>query len=398
MEFQPLYLKKGEERRLRAGHLWIFSNEVDIRRSPLTEFEAGAPVAITASNDKVLGTGYVNPHSLICGRLVSRDPNYPFGPSLLIHRLKVALSLRDRLFADPYYRLVFGESDGLPGLVVDRYDNILVVQITTAGMEQVKEAIIAALNKTIPGQAIILRNDTPIRLLEGLQSYLEIIQGEVPEAAPLHENGGHFKVPLMGGQKTGWFFDHRLNRARMQHYVKGKRVLDAFSYLGAWGIQALVAGAHQVLCVESSETAVNFIHHNAKLNPRASAVTALHGEAFSLLNVLQADKERFDVVILDPPALIKRKKDLKQGLTAYRRLNELATRLLTRDGILISSSCSSHLQGDVFRDILRRTGRHLDRTIQILEQGHQGPDHPIHPAIPETEYLKTLLCRVLYRA
>ncbi|QBQ55540.1 class I SAM-dependent rRNA methyltransferase [Nitrosococcus wardiae] len=397
MEFQPLYLKKGEERRLRAGHLWIFSNEVDIKRSPLTDFKAGAPIAITTSNDKVLGTGYVNPHSLICGRLVSRDPSYPFGPSLLIHRIKVALSLRNRLFADPYYRLVFGESDGLPGLVVDRYDNILIVQITTAGMEQVKEAIIAALNKTVPGHTIILRNDTPIRHLEGLKSYLEIIQGEVPETIQLFENGGYFNVPLMEGQKTGWFFDHRLNRARMQHYVKGKRVLDVFSYLGAWGIQALVAGAHQVLCVESSEAAVNFIHRNTNLNQGIGAVTALHGEAFSLLNALQADKERFDVVILDPPALIKRKKDLKQGLAAYRRLNELAARLLTRDGILISSSCSSHLQWDVFRDILRRTGRHLDRTIQILEQGHQGPDHPIHPAIPETEYLKTLLCRVLYR-
>jgi 23S rRNA (cytosine1962-C5)-methyltransferase len=398
MEFQPLYLKKGEERRLQAGHLWVFSNEVDIGRTPLTEFDVGAPIAITASNDKVLGTGYVNPHSLICARLVSRDPHYPFGPSLLIHRLKVALSLRTSLFAEPYYRLVFGESDGLPGLVIDRYDDILVVQITTAGMERIKETIVAALNRVMPRNAILLRNDGPFRRLEGLESYVEVAQGEVPETIRLLENGGHFSAPLIGGQKTGWFFDHRLNRARMQHYVKDKRVLDVFSYLGAWGIQALVAGARQVLCVEGSEAAIDFIRCNAELNQGADSVIALHGEAFPILNALQADKERFDVVVLDPPAFIKRKKDLKQGLTAYRRLNELAIRLLTQNGILVSSSCSSHLQWGVFRDILRRTGRHLDRSIQILEQGHQSPDHPIHPAIPETEYLKALICRILYGA
>jgi 23S rRNA (cytosine1962-C5)-methyltransferase len=398
MEFQPLYLKKGEDRRLRAGHLWVFSNEVDPERTPLTEFEAGAPVAITASNHKVLGTGYANPHSLICARLMSRDPMYPFSSSLLVHRFKVALSLRAGIFNKPYYRLIFGESDGLPGLVVDRYDNILVAQITTAGMERVKEAIIVALEKVLRPQAIILRNDTPSRHLEGLESYVDVVRGEVPEEIRLPENGGYFAVPLLHGQKTGWFFDHRLNRARMQHYVKGKRVLDVFSYLGAWGIQAQVAGAGQVLCVEASETALAFIHRNAHLNQCSDTVIPLAGDAFAALKALRADKEQFEVVILDPPALIKRKKDAKEGLLAYRRLNELAIRLLTRDGILISTSCSSHLPWNTFRDTLHRTGRHLDRTIQILEQGHQGPDHPIHPAITETEYLKCLTCRTLYSA
>jgi 23S rRNA (cytosine1962-C5)-methyltransferase len=396
MEFEPLYLKKGEERRLQAGHLWVFSNEVDISRTPLINFGVGAPITIIASNNKVLGTGYVNPHSLICARLVSRNPDHPFGSSLLIHRLKLALSLRTSLFPEPYYRLVFGESDGLPGLIIDRYDDILVVQITTAGMERIKETIMAALNSVMPNSTILLRNDGPFRRQEKLECYVEVVQGKMPETIRLLENGGHFSAPLIGGQKTGWFFDHRLNRARMQHYVKNKRVLDVFSYLGAWGIQALVAGARQVICVEGSETAIDFIRRNAKLNPRADNLIAFHGDAFTILNGLQADKERFDVVILDPPAFIKRKKDLKEGLAAYRRLNELAIRLLTRDGILISSSCSSHLQWDIFRDILRRTGRHLDRSIQILEQGHQSPDHPIHPAIPETEYLKALICRSIY--
>ncbi|BAW80696.1 SAM-dependent methyltransferase [Candidatus Nitrosoglobus terrae] len=399
MEFQSLYLKKGEERRLQAGHLWVFSNEVDTHRTPITNFSAGTPVTITTHNDKVIGTGYVNPHSLICARLVSRNLDHPFGFSLLIQRLKFALSFRSSLFLNPYYRLIFGESDGLPGLTIDRYGNILIAQITTAGMERIKETIIAALNSVLPGSAIILRNDSSFRRQEGLESYVEVAQGQIQETIRLAENEGHFLVPLINGQKTGWFFDHRLNRARMQHYVKDKRVLDVFSYLGAWGIQASVAGARQVIGVEGSETAIEFIRHNAKLNSKAnSSFTALHGDAFSTLNALQADKERFDVIILDPPAFIKRKKDLKQGLIAYQRLNELAIRLLTQDGILISSSCSSHLQWDIFRDILRRSGRHLDRSIQILEHGHQGPDHPIHPAIPETEYLKTFICRSLYGA
>lgn len=390
----PLRLKKKEERRLHTGHLWVFSNEVDVAHTPLTGFEPGQLVSIEASNGAVLGTGYANPHSLICARLVSRDPHYVLDQSLLVHRLNIALSLRERLFDKPYYRLVFGEGDALPGLVVDRYGDVLVVQLTTAGMERVKIEVVAALQKVIKPRAIVLRNDTSSRALEGLPKYVETVLGETPEWVRLEENGVVFEVPVLTGQKTGWFYDHRMNRARMRHYVKDRRVLDVFSYLGGWGVQAAAAGASEVLCVDSSQTALDQLSHNAMLNNVAERVTGMQADAFDALKSLRAERQKFDVVILDPPAFIKRKKDLKQGLQAYHQLNQMAMQVLAKDGILISASCSHHLEPNALQDVLLQTSRHVDRSLQILEQGQQGPDHPIHPAIPETRYLKAFFTRI----
>jgi 23S rRNA (cytosine1962-C5)-methyltransferase len=391
----PLRLKKNEERRLRAGHLWIYSNEVDIRTTPLQNFEPGATVRIEDARGHVLGTGYVNPHALICVRLVSRDPAYVLDKSLIIHRLNIALSLRETLFDTPYFRLVYGESDGLPGLVVDRFGDVLVVQITTVGMERQREAIISALDKVIRPVAIVLRNDSPARQPEGLDCYVEIAAGTLPKSVFVEENGARFEVDILAGQKTGWFYDHRMNRARMQHYVKDRRVLDVFSYVGGWGIEALVAGAADVMCIESSAIAIERIHHNAVLNGCTEKLASIEADAFEALKALRQERERFDVVIIDPPAFIKRKKDFKEGLIAYRRINQMAMQVLNKGGWLISASCSCHLGPEQLRDILLKASRHLDRTTQIVEQGHQGPDHPLHPAIPETGYLKAFISRVL---
>ncbi len=395
MSLTPLRLNKNEDRRLRAGHVWVFSNEVDTKLTPLAQFEAGQPVLIEAAGGQVIGTGYVNPHALICARLVSRDPKYTLDQSLLTHRLNIALSLRERLFDTPYYRLAFGDSDGLPGLVVDRYGDIAVVQITTAGMERLKNEIVAALAKVIKPNAILFRNDTSTRELEGLPSYTETALGEIPETITLEENGVKFAVPLLTGQKTGWFYDQRPNRARLRHYVKGLRVLDVFSYLGAWGLQAAAGGAASVTCVDSSPKAVEAIRHNAELNGFTATVTAECEEAFEMLRRLRAARERFDVVVIDPPAFIKRKKDIKEGTQAYQRLNQMAMQVLSKDGILVSCSCSYHLHRDVLRDILLKSSRHIDRFLEIIEEGHQGPDHPMHPAIPETGYLKAFFARLL---
>lgn len=395
MNLAPLRLRKNEERRLRAGHVWVFSNEVDVAQTPLTGFEPGQAVLIQASNGAALGNGYVNPHALICARLVSRDPNYLLDQSLLVHRLNIALALRERLFDKPYYRLVFGDSDGLPGLVVDRFGQVLVAQITTAGMECLKDEVINALCKVIKPDAILLRNDTPSRALEGLPSYVETALGEIPELVRLEENGAVFEATLRSGQKTGWFYDHRMNRARMQRYVSGKRVLDVFSYTGAWGVQAALAGASEVLCIDSSAPAIEQLHHNATLNKVHHQVASVHGDAFETLKELRSARGKFDVVILDPPAFIKRKKDLKEGLKAYHRINQMALQILAKDGILISASCSFHLEHAALQEIILQASRHLDRNLQILEQGQQGPDHPMHPAIPETRYLKAFIARVL---
>jgi len=395
MVLAALRLNKNEDRRLRAGHVWVFSNEIDTRATPLTQFQPGDPVLIEDAAGHVLGSGYVNPHALICARLVSRDPKYVLDQSLLTHRLNVSLSLRERLFDTPYYRLAFGDSDALPGLVVDRYGDVLVAQVTTAGMERLKGEIVAALQKTVRPQAILWRNDTATRELEGLPSYVETALGDVPPQIALEENGVKFEVPLQTGQKTGWFYDQRLNRARFRRYVKGQRVLDVFSYLGAWGVQAAAAGAASVLCVDSSPKAAEGVRRHAELNGVADKVSVEQEEAFEMLRRLRAARERFDVIVIDPPAFIKRKKDIKEGTQAYQRLNQMAMQVLSKDGFLVSCSCSYHLHRDDLRDILLRSSRHIDRFLEIVEEGHQGPDHPVHPAIPETAYLKAFFARLL---
>jgi 23S rRNA (cytosine1962-C5)-methyltransferase len=395
MSPKSLRLKKHEDRRLHTGHTWVFSNEVDTKITPLDAFEPGEACVIEEASGRAIGSGYVNPATLISARLVSRDPAMPLDQSLITHRLNIALSLRERLFVKPYYRLAFGDSDGLPGLVVDRFADVLVVQITTAGMERLKAEVIAALDKVVKPAAILLRNDSSMRVMENLPSYIETVHGEIPEWLALEENGLRFETPLARGQKTGWFFDHRMNRARLAHYVKGRRVLDVFSYLGAWGVQAAAAGADSVLCVDSSALALEGVVRNAQLNNVESKVQTRQADAFELLKELRGAREKFDVVILDPPALIKRRKDSKEGTLAYQRLNQMAMQVLGKDGILVSCSCSYHLERDTLRDLLLKNSRHLDRFMQIVEEGHQGPDHPVHPAIPETAYLKAFFVRVL---
>jgi len=394
MNFPVLYLRKGAERRLRAGHLWVYSNEVDIKRSPLTGFEAGVQAELRASNDKPLGTVFVNPHALICGRLISRDPTHGMTPQRLTQRMEVALELRQRLFNKPFYRWVFGDSDGLSGLVIDRFGDTVVVQISSAGMEQMKEAIVRAIQRLTQASSIVLKNDGKMRKVEGLESYVEQAHGNAPDMLQLEENGVKFEVPLAGGQKTGWFYDHRMNRARLQAYAPGKRVLDVFSYVGGWGIQAASAGATSVTCIDSSASAIESVHHNARLNGLTN-VDTIEGDAFDALKTLADEKQKFDIVVLDPPALIPRRRDQKAGEQAYARLNQLGLRLLERDGLLVSASCSMHLSQEKLVDIIRGSGRKIDRFVQLLEQGHQAPDHPIIPGIAETDYIKSCFVRSL---
>lgn len=390
-----LRLKAQEERRLREGHVWIYSNEVDIAATPLKAFEPGQQAVVEDSKGKALGIAIVNPNTLICARLVNRDVAHPLSASLFVHRLQIALSLRETWYPEPYYRLVYGDSDGLPGLVVDRFGDYLVVQISTAGIEREKAGLIDALVKVLKPQGILFKNDGKMRQVEGLDSYVEVVYGDVPDRVALRENGVAFEALVRDGQKTGWFYDHRESRARLKGLVAGKRVLDVFSYIGGWGVQAAAFGAAEVHCVDGSEKALDQVMRNAKLNGVESKVQTLQGDAFDALTALKQDGERFDVIVLDPPAFITRRKDHKAGLQAYRRANELAMRLLTRDGLLVSASCSMHLAREELVDVIRASSRHIDRQAQILHHGHQGADHPIHPAIPETEYLKAVFARVL---
>jgi len=388
-----LRLKRGEDRRLSAGHLWVFSNEVDTGRTPLTAFSAGDLVRVVNDRDKFLGYAYVNPHSLISARILTRDTEGLPVKSLIVHRLQVALSLRKRLYDAPYYRLVYGESDGLPGLVLDRFGDLVVGQIATAGMETMKEDIQQAVQKVINPKALLWKNDSGARDLEGLTHYVDMGFGDMPDSVTVEEGGVTYQVPVSTGQKTGWFFDQAMNRANLRKYVKGARVLDVFSYLGAWGLGALKAGASEVTCVDSSASALESLTTTAAANGLTPQV--IRGDAFDVMEAMHAEKRRFDVVIVDPPAFIKRKKDIPKGEGAYKRLNQLAMQLLERDGILSSSSCSYHLEADSLTLAIQRAARHLARFAQVIEVGGQAPDHPIHPAIPETRYLKSLVCRVV---
>jgi len=387
-------LKGQADRRLRAGHQWIYSNEVDTNKTPLKQFTPGDQVVVETAQGKPLGIAMINPNTLICGRLISRSVDSVMNKSTLVHRLKIALSLREMAYKGPYYRLVFGDSDGLSGLVVDRFGEILVVQISTAGMERLKSEIIEALQDVIKPTAILMKNDGKMRQIEGLESYVEEAFGTVPELVFLQENDVLFQAPVWDGQKTGWFYDHRENRKTMQNYCDGKRVLDVFSYIGGWGVQAAAAGATDVTFIDASESALSHVDANLKLNQYEGSSTLMHGDAFEAMSSLIENKERFDVVVMDPPAFIARRKDIKAGEGAYHRANQLAMRLVAKGGILVTGSCSMHLETNRLHEIIRSNSRQLERFSQLIYRGTQAPDHPVHPAIDETEYLKALFYRI----
>ena len=387
-------LKGQADRRLRAGHQWIYSNEVNTDATPLKQFSAGDQVVVEAANGKPLGIAMINPNTLICGRLISRDIGTPLTKSLIVHRLKIALSLRDSFYPEAYYRLVFGDSDGLSGLVIDRFADILVIQISTAGMERLKTEIIDAITEVIKPTAILLKNDGKMRAVEGLDSYVEEALGTVPELVYLQENGVLFEVPVWNGQKTGWFYDHRENRKTLQTISSGKRVLDVFSYIGGWGVQAASAGATDVTFIDASEKALSHVESNLTLNQYEGNAELMQGDAFESMQSLIADKQRFDVVVIDPPAFITRRKDMKAGEAAYFKANQLALRLVAKGGTLVTASCSMHLKEEKLHELVRSNSRSLERFSQLIYRGTQAPDHPVHPSIEETQYLKALFYRV----
>lgn len=395
MSFPPLRLKKDQERRLLAGHLWVYSNEVDTDATPLKDLKPGQQVEIWGGRDRWLGLGYVNPHSLICARLITRQRGVRLDEALFRERIAAALAMREQFYPDPWFRLVFGEADGLSGLVVDRYGEVLVLQFATMGMERLREPILAALDALLQPTAVLLRNDIQMREMEGLPQQIETVHGEVPDWVDLHENGLKFLVSPYHGQKTGWFYDQAENRTRLRRYLDGKRVLDVFSYLGGWGVSAAMWGAREVVCIDKSEVAINGAQENAARNGCMDRMRFLRGDAFELLKQLHEDGERFDVVILDPPAFIKRRKDLESGTEAYSRLNQLGLRLLPIGGILATSSCSSLLTQEALLRAVQKGARRNGQALQWLESGQQRLDHPIHPAIAETAYLKTLYLRVV---
>lgn len=390
---RDLFLRQGADNRLRGGHLWVFSNEVDSSRSPLGGFAAGDLVTVRNTNDKLLGSAYMEPNALICARLYAPGEQRALDAQFFSARLATALALRQAAFDQPFYRLVYGDSDTLPGLVIDRFGDVLVMQLNNSGLERYREPLLQALVATLAPGGILLRADSRSRREQGLATESEVVYGTVPQQVPLQENGVHFLAPVFDGQKTGWFYDHRMSRARLASWVRGKRVLDVYSYIGGWGVQAASFGAAAVCCLDSSAQALEGVATNARLNQLQERVTTRRGQATELMAAMHAEGALFDVVILDPPAFIQRKKDLKKGIAAYRRINELGLQLLQPGGLLVSASCSMHLSRADLISAVQQAAVRSSCQVRVVEQGAQGADHPIHPAIPETEYLKAVFVR-----
>lgn len=379
-----IVLKPREGRRARSGAPWIFSNEIAAGHKSLAP---GSVVDVRFDDGQSLGSGFFNPSSLIAIRLFARDLGISPDQEFFERQISRALKLRERFYARPFYRLAHAEGDGLPGLVIDRFDDVLVVQISIAGMELVLEPLIAALKALLKPTTIILRNDTPARALEGLPSYVRTELGK-PSRIAVEENGARYFADLGSGQKTGWYYDQRDNRAFIAGLARGQTVLDAYSYTGGFGILAAQGGAREVICLDSSEPALALAQESAAAN--RLSIRAVKADVFEELTRLAAEKERFDIVVADPPPFVKSKKDLEPGAKAYRKLARLAAEVTAPNGFLLLASCSHNIPLDRFASECAAGILRSGRTASLIHTSGAGPDHPVHPMLPETAYLKAL--------
>ncbi|MGE0120897.1 MAG: class I SAM-dependent rRNA methyltransferase [Dongiaceae bacterium] len=392
-ERPAITLRSGEHRRVAAGHPWVFSNEVAMDAATKA-IAPGSVVSVASHDGRALGTALFNPHSLIAARLLSRDPAAVIDRGFLAERLQRAKALRDRLFERPFYRLVHAEADGFPGLVIDRFGDGLVLQANSAGMERLLLELLAALDEVVSPAAVMLRNDSPARALEGLENYSRWAKSEIAGPVELVENGARFLADLGAGQKTGWFFDQRENRASVARLAARARVLDVYCYTGGFAVQAAAAGAAAVLGIDRSEPALALAARAAALNGVAARCRFERGDAFGALEALAARGELFDIVVADPPAFVKSKKELNQAARGYRKLARLAAGLVRPGGFLFIASCSHHMTAENFGEQAARGLGDADRGGRILRASGAGPDHPVHPSLPETAYLKALLLQV----
>ena len=389
-----VYLKRGAEKRVLHGHRWIYSNEIDVERGDYKQLDSGACANLLRSNGRELGAAYFDSKTLLCGRLFSLAVDQPLS-ELLEERILGAVERRNALYMQPYYRAVYGDGDELPGLVLDRYGDCWVLQITTAGMFLQLDLIVSILEKHLQPAAIILHNDS-VSSEESLPNDTRVLSGEFQDdgVVEIVENGVRYQVPLLEGQKTGWFYDHRESRARLAQLCKGKRVLDVYSYLGAWGLACLQQGADILHAVDRSEFALQQLNKNAALNGFQDRCKTLVGEADQVLKQLHADGEQYDVVIVDPPAFIKRRKDARNGVKAYHRINQLALKLLADNGILASCSCSLHLSAEQLRSVVATAAYKQKRRAGLIYFGGLGMDHPVPATMPELGYLKSYFAQV----
>ncbi len=381
-------LKQKEDRRIRRGHPWVFSNELE---SMPGEIAPGDLVDVIDHAGRFIGRGYINPHTLIAVRILSRTRE-DIDAAFFKKRIAAARALRTTLGFGDSYRAVFSEADGLPGLIVDKYADVLVAQTVTAGIDRLRDTIIAALKEEFQPRAIVLRNDTSLRTLEGLAQEKSVVYSTIQGSIIIEESGIKYAVDVLEGQKTGFFFDQRENRKALDGLIQGRRTLDCFCYIGAWSLNAARFGASEVIGIDASHKAVEQAAENAALNNLGARFIA--ADVFEELRSYEKQHERFGCIILDPPAFVKSRSKVREALRGYKEINLRAMKLLEPGGILVTCSCSHHVDQGLFREMLIDATYSAGREIKLLEMRSQSRDHPILLAARETEYLKCAILMV----
>lgn len=389
MSLPKLRIKYRSEIRIVQGSPWIFSNEIE-NFTEVKKLEKGALVEVVIKKDQSFALAYFNPHSLIAARILTHDLSQEINEDFFIEKISDALILREKFFKKPFYRLIHSEGDFLPGLIIDRFNDIFSCQISTAGMENLTPQIIAALNKIFPNSKIILRNDIESRKFEGLETYVKVVQGEIPERISVEENGLEFLTNIKEGQKTGWFFDQRKNREFIASIAKDCNILDAYCYLGGFGLSALKNGANSVTFIDSSNEALGLLKESAKKNSIDEKITIINEKVFETLENPQFQEQEFDIVLLDPPAFIKSRKDIFSGLKGYEKLIKLSVGLVKKGGILMLTSCSHHASASDLIAAANDGFRKSNRNAKLIRTFGADIDHPVHSALNENEYLKSI--------
>jgi 23S rRNA (cytosine1962-C5)-methyltransferase len=384
-----LRLKPGAHKRLRSGQPWIYSNEVNM--DPATKaLPAGSVVTVEDAGGTLLATAHFNPKPLISARILDAAPNAKIDADWFAGRLQSALGLRTKLGEAAFCRWVHAEGDNLPGLVIDRCGDVVVIQPNTAGMDQALPDIQTALEQVAKPRAIVVRADSSYRTLEGLGDATRVVAGSIDGPVKISENGLTYFADLLGGQKTGWFFDQRENRAFVAGFAKSASVLDLYTHTGGFAVACAAAGATRVIGVDGSALALDLATKAAAANAVAKTCAFEKADVFDFLAAASARKDKFDVVVADPPAFVKSRKDLKPGLQGYRKLARLCAQVTARNGVLFIASCSHNAPSAEFAEAVARGIADANRSGRILRTSGAASDHPVHLQLPETAYLKAL--------
>lgn len=391
-----IYINQNSNRKLKSGYPWVFRSEL-LRPNDIQDLASTTQLVDFVRHDgEFIARGFLNSKTQLVGRVLSLKEDEAIDQAFFEKRIQIALDYRNSLYSEPYYRLVHAESDGFPGLIVDRYGDVLSVQVNTAGMEMLWPQIQAALEKIVKPKDIILKNETAIRATEGLEQWSKSVNGNTSqEPVTIQQGKAKFYVDVLGGQKTGWFFDQRDNRAWVGSLSNDKSVIDIFSHTGGFGIVAGMNGAKSVTFVDSSASALEMVQKNAKLNGIEKKCDVIEGAAFDVMEKLVREGKKFDVVSVDPPAFVKSRKDLAVGLKGYEKLARIATQLVAPQGVLFYASCSSHVGTKELFDATTNIMMRSNRAFQLIKTSAAGADHPVHPKLPETEYLTALTFKFL---